>query len=620
MADHEREPSDIHQKKRTSSDDQDVEARHFDNDPSHGEVVVQNREDLGTGKAMATAKVWGKYSRVVLYVSLGLAAYVYSLDQTTTYFYVSFATSSFATHSLLSSIEVAAQVILAVGKPIIARLADLRSRPFAYLVVVLSYVLGYILLASSHGVSQFAAGRVFQAAGGTGLQLLTQVIVADFTSLRYRGLISSIMSSPFIINAFVSGKVAASITNRDPHNGWRWGYGMFAILIPIALTPVILTLFWGEWKAKKQNIVKTKPLVVEEREGAKGGLGKLLGFAEDVDLFGLLLLGTGWALLLIALTLSAKAKGGWDNPSIIAMIVVGPIIIILFGVYEAKFAKFPIIPAHILKNKAVMAASLIGFFDFISFYLTFLYLYSFIYVTKTPRWSQEDQNYFINTQSVGLTIFGILGAAIMYYTRRYKWLLFTGLCIRCLGVGVMIHSRGAQGTDGEIVFTQILQAFGGGFAAVASQVGAQASVRHKYVAMVTAIVLLITELGGAIGSAIGGAIWTQIMPKNIAKHLPDVDEATRAELFGSIVSIVALPADDPVRLGVVQAYGDTMRILIIVALAMGLVPIFLSLLMPDYHLGDAQNAIDGLDITGRKVEEGQEPDRSVPADAAGRKI
>lgn len=54
--------------------------------------------------------------------------------------------------------------------------------------------------------------------------------------------------------------------------------------------------------------------------------------------------------------------------------------------------------------------------------------------------------------------------------------------------------------------TQILQAFGGGFAAVCSQVGAQASVSHKYVAMVTAIVLLITELGGAIGSAIGMSV------------------------------------------------------------------------------------------------------------------
>lgn len=71
------------------------------------------------------------------------------------------------------------------------------------------------------------------------------------------------------------------------------------------------------------------------------------------------------------------------------------------------------------------------------------------------------------------------------------------------GVGLMIHSRGADSSDAEIVWTQILQGIGGGFAAVCSQVGAQASVPHVDVAMVTAVVLLWTEIGGSVGSAVG---------------------------------------------------------------------------------------------------------------------
>lgn len=67
----------------------------------------------------------------------------------------------------------------------------------------------------------------------------------------------------------------------------------------------------------------------------------------------------------------------------------------------------------------------------------------------------------------------------------------------------MIHSRGANASDAEIVWSQLLQGIGGGFAAVASQVGAQASVPHADVAMVTAVVLLITEIGGSVGSAVG---------------------------------------------------------------------------------------------------------------------
>ena len=55
----------------------------------------------------------------------------------------------------------------------------------------------------------------------------------------------------------------------------------------------------------------------------------------------------------------------------------------------------------------------------------------------------------------------------------------------------------------ELVWTQLLQGMGGGLAAISSQVGAQASVTHADLAIVTAAVLLLTEIGGAIGSAVG---------------------------------------------------------------------------------------------------------------------
>lgn len=67
----------------------------------------------------------------------------------------------------------------------------------------------------------------------------------------------------------------------------------------------------------------------------------------------------------------------------------------------------------------------------------------------------------------------------------------------------MLHSRSSSTPTVELVFSQILQGLGGGIAATASQVSAQASVPHAEVAMATAVVLLLTEIGGAVGSAIG---------------------------------------------------------------------------------------------------------------------
>ena len=55
------------------------------------------------------------------------------------------------------------------------------------------------------------------------------------------GLINSIRGW---FNAY--GGISANTTN-----GWRWGFGMFAILIPVCITPALAVLFWGDRKAKK---------------------------------------------------------------------------------------------------------------------------------------------------------------------------------------------------------------------------------------------------------------------------------------------------------------------------------------------------------------------------------
>lgn len=67
----------------------------------------------------------------------------------------------------------------------------------------------------------------------------------------------------------------------------------------------------------------------------------------------------------------------------------------------------------------------------------------------------------------------------------------------------MLRSRGADESNFELLMTQILQGVGGGIAALSIQVSAQASVPHADVAMVTAVVLLVTEFGAAGGGAIG---------------------------------------------------------------------------------------------------------------------
>lgn len=42
-----------------------------------------------------------------------------------------------------------------------------------------------------------------------------------------------------------------------------------------------------------------------------------------------------------------------------------------------------------------------------------------------------------------------------------------------------------------------------------------------------------------------------------------------------------------------------MKVMILCAIGLSVIPIFCALGMPDWHLGDKQNAVDSTDLTGR---------------------
>ncbi|KAF9522452.1 major facilitator superfamily domain-containing protein [Crepidotus variabilis] len=515
--------------------------------------------DAGVHAVETSHKVYGKYSNFFFFSS---ASYIYSLDGTTTWNYQAFALSNFGGVALLGTIQVTQSTIVAVGKPVIAKIADVGSRGTAYALVLVFYVLGYIVVASAKNAATIIGGTVLYAVGYTGLQLLTQVIIAEITTLKWRGLVSGLMSAP------------NNATNVLQGVGWRWGYGMFAILVPVALAPLISTLLWGEYKITKLGLSRqraTRTVSIFPRT---------VQMASKLDLLDLILMGASIALILLPLTLtSGGVKGQIHSPSQIAMLIVGCVTFPLYILWDAKFAKYPVIPRRFLTNRTFLIAALVGALDFaslkVSFYISFTFLYSFVLVVKP--WPLLHASYFASTQTIALSVFAILGGVIC-----------------ASGAGLMIHSRGANASDAEVVWSQILQGMDCGLASVSSQVSAQASVAHSDVAMITAVVLLITEIGGAIGGAIGMFLFS------LAHYLPQLTDDRRNELFGSILAAAAKARGDPVREGVIMAYAEVMKI---AATVVAVVPFVLSFWLPNWYLGDQQNAIDNVDLVREKVHE-----------------
>ena len=61
--------------------------------------------------------------------------------------------------------------------------------------------------------------------------------------------------------------------------------------------------------------------------------------------------------LLLPFSLSSGAVGGYSNPSLIAMLAVGCVLLIAYVGYERFFARFPTAPLRLLKNKTFVMAS-----------------------------------------------------------------------------------------------------------------------------------------------------------------------------------------------------------------------------------------------------------------------
>jgi MFS family permease len=139
---------------------------------------------------------------------------------------------------------------------------------------------------------------------------------------------------------------------------WRWGYGIWAIVLPIAYLPLALSLWTTQRKAAKLHMLPKSPL---HGLSYKQIASKLW---YELDVFGLLLLCAGLSLLLIPLTLAAK--NGWDDPSLLAMLLIGAACLAVFPFWEKskKLAPRAFFPFSLFKNRTVIAGVGISFFYF----------------------------------------------------------------------------------------------------------------------------------------------------------------------------------------------------------------------------------------------------------------
>lgn len=114
---------------------------------------------------------------------------------------------------------------------------------------------------------------------------------------------------------------------------------------------------------------------------------------------------------------------------------------------------------------------------------------------------------------------------------------------------------------------QVFNGIGTGIFATCAQIAIMASVTHQEIAVAVALWGMFGSIGAAIGQAIAGALWTNILPDQLYKALPEESKNLTMTIYSSFVIQQDYPMGSPIRDAIIVAYADVQRKMVIAGCA-----------------------------------------------------
>jgi SIT family siderophore-iron:H+ symporter-like MFS transporter len=532
-------------------------------------------------------------SLALLFLFIVMWGAVLSLDRLTTYSYQTIATNSFSSHSSLAMINVIRAVVASVAAFPFAVIADLCGRYQAFTIALGFYASGHIVMAASTTVSSYVGGIILYEIGANALVCLQYTVLADVTSSRNRLFFQMLPQMPFLIFSFVSSDIYSAILPR-----WRWGIGMFAILGPVSIFPVVAILHSSHKGQKGPAVTSTQSLRRASFQQTTTSPMRIFVLFKHVwklaDVFGLLLLAASLSLILVPLTLAASSPGQWENANILGIISCGIVLAFLFIFWETRQASHPILARMLLRNWTFWGggASLCLLWTahalMIAFFPTYLYV---VYNTSNRAQQNLSVIYSFTIAASSLPV-----ALMVRYSRRYKIFALIGVVFFTAGLGLMISLRPSSSIF-HVVASQVIIGLGGAMTIAPIMAAVQVSVPHALVAHSIAAINVFPCLGNAIGAAVAGALWSNTLPGNLIKDLASSGHQNEVHNIYSepLTWIESYPLGTSARTGVIEAYSTVWRLLMVTATLVCAASALSTMCMKNIVLNDFLSTAEEMD-------------------------
>ncbi|KAF9161521.1 hypothetical protein DFQ26_004473 [Actinomortierella ambigua] len=511
-----------------------------------------------------------------LWAGVLIQAFCMSFEVQTTYGIAGYVNAYFGATSLQAVLPTVQAVLSTSLVPLYTKVSDVFGRAPSLTFAFLCYLTGVTIEGSAGSFEQLAIGQIVYSLGSTGIQALSQVVIADTTSLLTRGIMFAMYDVGSIANIWISQALIDPLTLGGAPDKWRIGYIAAGCITGFGALALMVPLWYVQVQLRRRNV-------------AQPPRRSLHWLAQEFDIPGAVLLTLSLALVCLPLTLAKRTQGNWNDPAIISMLCIGVACFVLLYFWETRWAKRPILSIKIWTNRTAFGSLMVIFMLKFMGHVAWQYLTQYFVVSRDLSFGQA--NLLVRGYQVGWLVCQLIAALLLKRFKKARPMVWFGVLVYCLGIGLMIPARHRTASTAFIVVAQVLGGAGAGFAHLACSVLVTGVVHKRDIASVVGATQILVWFGAAIGGAISGAIWTQYLPNRLQARVTVPFDEKRA-MNDPLKYIKNLPAET--KLQVVEAYSDAVKLLSIVGLAFAVLTLLCASLLQHVDLEQDQDTQDSI--------------------------
>ncbi|KAJ1919127.1 hypothetical protein H4219_002176 [Mycoemilia scoparia] len=498
---------------------------------------------------------WPKRKFLPTFFGLGLAMFLVCASETISNQQVASLATTMKT-TIFSQWLVSGYLLTCVMvQPIYVKLAEIYGRKWPLFISIFIFSVFSIMCGASQSFIAIVLGRAFQGLGGAGVMPLSLVVLTDITTPHHRPLWLGLFGAIIILGMWIGPLLGSAWLE---YSSWRWAYYHSAICGFASLGILGFTL----------HDLPSPP-------------GMLSRKIRHFDYLGTLTWLGGSIMILLALAWGGN-EHPWRSATIVCLFVIGFFVIIVFGIIELRFTKWPIIPLHLLVKPQVLLSTIASAFVGMAACGEIFFVPIYYHTVRNQNNTHASAQ--LLWFALGGCVSAIAAGIACVKTYNYRIFILAGTALMAIGYGLMYTWKVEEQRGKEIGY-QIITGFGFGLCTQQILLAGQAGLKFNDVATVTTLVDYSRTLGGMIGLVIGEVILKDQIIKKMddvldgLSFLPKVDlsrmDLVTLQNYLPLLNKLSSSITAPIYEAIVGAIGLTLAVYVAFAGAAFLASIFL---------------------------------------------